>query len=192
MMHHPDLALGILAGGAGRRFGGLDKGWIETDGVPQVVRLLDAFAVQTAQQIISANRTLDRYRALGVDVVSDPRTRDPETAGHDYPGPLTGVVCLLQACSSAFLLTLPVDLERWPQDLPQRLRGVAVAHGAAFAEDEDGVQPLIACYRADLAGKAAAAFAAGERSVRRWHAAIGAEALSFAGFRFGNRNQPTG
>ena len=191
MSCHPDLALGILSGGAGRRFGGLDKGWIEVDGVPQVVRLLGAFAGQTEQQIVSANRTLDRYVALGVDVVSDPRSADSGNAGHEYPGPLTGIVCLLQACRSAYLLTLPVDLERWPTDLAERLQEAAVAHGAAFAEDDDGVQPLIACYRADLAGAAAAAFTAGERSVHRWQAAIGAHPLCFSSFRFGNRNQPS-
>jgi len=189
MPRHPDLALGILAGGAGRRVGGLDKGWIEVDGVPQVVRLVDAFAGQTAQQIVSANRSLERYRALGVDVVSDPRADEPGTAGNEYPGPLTGIVCLLRACRRACLLTLPVDVERWPPDLAIRLHDAAIAHGAAFAEDDDGVQPLIACYRAELAGDAAAAFASGERSVRRWHAALGARAVRYDAFGFGNRNQ---
>jgi molybdenum cofactor guanylyltransferase len=179
-----ELTLGILAGGAGRRFGGQDKGWIEVDGRPQVQRLLDAYRCEVGAVAISANRNLDRYRSLGAEVVSD--------AWPDYPGPLAGVVGLLDALRTPFLLTLPVDLVELPAGLPARLAAAACSGRPLVVEDDDGIQPMIACYPRELAAAAGEAFAAGERSVTRWQAALGREILRLPGLRFGNRNTPAG
>ncbi len=176
------LTLGVLAGGAGRRFGGRDKGWVEFDGVPQIVRLLDAWRPQVAAVVISANRSIERYRALGATVVSDPWP--------DYPGPMAGLVRLLETAASDRLACLPVDLLRWPDGLLVRLQAATADGAVAIAEDEDGPQPLIACYPTALHGEARKAFIGGERSVRRWQAGLSTRIVRFDGFRFGNRNTP--
>jgi molybdenum cofactor guanylyltransferase len=180
-MRHADVTLGILAGGAGSRCGGRDKGWIEVDGVAQIERMLAAYAPDAARVVISANRNLARYRALAADVVSD--------EWPDYPGPLAGVVGLLDAVRTAWLVMLPVDLVTRPAGLVARLRGAADAQRPVVVEDEDGVQPLVACYPRQLAGVARQSFAAGERSVRRWQAACDAQLLRLDGIRLGNRNR---
>lgn len=176
-----ELTLGILAGGAGRRCGGQDKGWIEIDGTPQVVGLLDRYAAQVAAVIISANRNVERYRALGVEVVAD---RWP-----DYPGPFAGLLMLLEATTTRFLLTLPVDLERPPDELIARIAAACDGEHVLVCEDDDGVQPLIACYPRTVLSAARAAFARGERAVRRWQGELEPRPLRLAGITVGNRNQ---
>src|SRR5690606_8915005 len=100
---------GILAGGAGRRVGGADKGWLLRDGRPQIEALIDA--IRTVEQrlglppsrlLISANRNLDDYARLADAVIPDGDEFD------EFPGPLIGVMRLLQAIQpDERLITLP-------------------------------------------------------------------------------------
>lgn len=177
-----DVVLGILAGGAGRRFGGRDKGWVEVADEAQIVRLLAHWRDRVGRIVISANRTLAAYRALGVEVISD--------HWPDFPGPLAGIVGLLGSAAGERVLTLPVDLVDWPDDLLPRLQDALAGCDVAVAVDDDGLQPLIACYRPGLDLAAAAAFDAGERSVQRWQAGLRQQQVRFDAFRFGNRNTP--
>ena len=180
------IALGVLAGGAGRRTGGQDKGWIEVGGVPAVVALVEALRADVDAVLISANRNADRYSALGVviaDAHGDPQQADP------YQGPLAGVTALLAATPLPLLLTVPVDIERVPAGCVAALSaGLDDGHDAVVAIDGDGVQPLVALYRCTLAASAALAFACGERSVRAWQQRLRLASARFPGERFGNRN----
>lgn len=177
------VTVGILAGGAGRRFGGRDKGWIEIDGEPQIVRLVRLIAPQAGCMLISANRSFERYRALGVEVLAD--------AEPGFPGPLAGILALLGATRTPWLVTVPVDVECLPDDFVARMTETSdSAAVAGVAEDDDGLQPLFAAYPRALLASAGDAYAAGERSVQRWQAGLRAERRRFAGIRFGNRNEP--
>ena len=69
MKNSADLTGVILAGGEGRRMGGQDKGWITLRDKPLVEWVLERLQPQVETVIISANRNLDRYRALSVTVV---------------------------------------------------------------------------------------------------------------------------
>jgi molybdenum cofactor guanylyltransferase len=182
MARCPELSAGILAGGAGRRVGGLDKGWVEVDGVPAIVRLHDALAADVAEIVVSANRSLARYRAIGLRVVCD------EVPG--FPGPLAGVAGLLAAATTPYLMTVPVDAVTMPPDLPLRLLEALRAADCVVVEDDDGEQPLFAGYATHLAQPARQAFAAGERSVRGWQRSLPLTVLRLQGIRFGNRNTP--
>jgi molybdenum cofactor guanylyltransferase len=178
----PEVTAGILAGGAGRRYGGRDKGWVEIDGVPAIVRAHDAIAGEVAEVIVSANRSLERYRALGLRVKSDDVP--------DFPGPLVGVAGLLAAARTPWLLTLPVDAVAIPPDLPLRLQQALQGGHCVVVEDDDGMQPLFAIYATHLAASARAAFAAGERSVRGWQRELSPRVLRLAATVLGNRNAP--
>lgn len=178
------VALGILAGGRGERFGGRDKGWIEVDGVPQVRRTLAALSHQVSQVLVSANRHLDEYAALGLRVVRD--------EWPDHPGPFAGIVSLLEACDAPWLLTVPVDALLVPPDYVQRLldaRGEEAFHVVA-AEDDEGLQPLFALYPTSLAAHARETFESGRRSVREWQHRFPVYPCRFDGLRFGNLNTP--
>jgi molybdopterin-guanine dinucleotide biosynthesis protein A len=182
----PDsLALGILAGGRGERFGGRDKGWIAVDGQPQIERLLASAATATARTMISANRHLDAYRARGADVVVD---RWP-----DHPGPLAGLASLFGALRENWLLTLPVDAARVPPDYASRMlaaRGDETLH-IVVAHDDEGLQPLFALYPAGLAAHAIETFESGRRSVREWQHRFPVYPCRFDGWHFGNINSPS-
>ena len=64
-----DITLGILAGGRASRLGGLDKAWLERDGIPQVLRWRDRFAAETGAVLVSANRGHERLAAHGLHAV---------------------------------------------------------------------------------------------------------------------------
>jgi molybdopterin-guanine dinucleotide biosynthesis protein A len=154
---------GILAGGEGRRFGGLDKGLVEFRGRPLVAWTLDALRPQVGEVVISANRNLEAYAALGVRIVSD-------DAGGGHPGPFAGLVRLLEAVDSDWLLCVPCDAVRLPSDLAVHLQACARDHAAEIVALHDGAElhPLFCLVRTTLAADARACFEAGERSPREW------------------------
>lgn len=190
------IAVGILAGGQGTRFGGADKGWIARDGRAQIEHVLAALRANALvldaagvggieRTTVSANRNLERYRALGVEVVPD---RWP-----DCPGPMAGVASLVEAqdASDLALLTLPVDHRDLPHDFVLRMLETASScDGCVIASDCDGIQPLFALYSPRRAHALADAFVAGERSINRWQRMQSPRISRFEPLRFGNLNSP--
>lgn len=180
----PRLALGILAGGRGERFGGCDKGWIERAGRSQIEHVIEALAPHATRILISANRNLQRYRALGAEVIED------EWPG--FHGPMAGLASLFKRLDGETLLCVPVDVHTLPADfVPGMLsaRGDEVFH-SVLAQDDDGLQPLIALYPAALGAHARESFESGRRSVREWQHRFPVYACRFEGHRFGNLNSP--
>ncbi|MFL6591644.1 MAG: molybdenum cofactor guanylyltransferase [Luteimonas sp.] len=174
------VTLGLLAGGRATRLGGLDKAWLEREGVPQVVRLVHRFDAKVAAAMVSANRDHPRYEAVGVKAVAD------RVAG---AGPLGGIEALADACATEWLLTLPVDLVGVNECLLPSL--AAAGRPGAYAVDEDGVQPLVALWAVEaLRAASSEALARGELSVQALQAAMSMKAVRFAGVRFGNLNTP--
>jgi molybdopterin-guanine dinucleotide biosynthesis protein A len=162
--------------------GGQDKAWVERGGRALVLHLLDALSTSTAPVMVSANRSLQRYAELNVDVVPD---RWP-----DHPGPLAGIASLLRACREECLLTLPVDAARVPADYETRMlnaRGTE-SHCIVVAQDEEGLQPLFALYPVTLAAHVQEWLESGRRSVREWQHRFAVYPCAFPGLRFGNLN----
>lgn len=108
-----NCSIGILAGGEGRRVNGQDKGLLRVAGQPLLSYGLNALQQQLADApaLISANRNIDSYQAFG-EVVTDE---------HHQQGPLAGIAALLQACKTDYLLTLPCDCPRIPDQLFEKL-----------------------------------------------------------------------
>ncbi len=143
-----EVTLGILAGGRAQRLGGRDKAWLQQrDGTPLVQGLAQALALSLAAVLVSANRALPRYAAAGLRAVPD-RVLAPPGAERSL-GPMAGLDALAAACATPWLLTLPVDLCRLPPALLVMLIAASGAGAGAYAEDDDGVQPLVALYRVD-------------------------------------------
>lgn len=175
-----DVTLGILAGGRGSRLGGRDKAWLQRDGVPQVLRIPRRFAGECAATLVSANRDLPRYVQHGLVAVED--------RIHDC-GPLGGIEALAHACVTPWLLTIPVDIVDTSDCLLRTLAGAHV--DGAVAEDDDGLQPLVALYRvAPLHDALAAAIAANDFSVQAMQSRMHLPRVRFDGLRFGNLNTP--
>lgn len=206
------LAVGVLAGGQGTRAGGVDKGWIVRDGVAQIGRVLDAVArnmrvvcesgayVRVSDRVlVSANRSLPQYEALGLIVVPD---RWP-----GFQGPMAGIASLALACGASqpssgaaahdantrpWLATLPVDVDRIPDDyLANMLRiaeSMATATPPIVAADIERHQPLFALYSPLQLDAIVHVFDAGERSIARWQRNADAHIHRFPALRFGNLN----
>lgn len=176
------LTLGLLAGGRGSRLGGIDKAWLERDGIPQVLRFARRFPGETGPVLVSANRDLPRYADAGLQAVPDRLV--------EGCGPLAGLDALAAACGTEWLLTLPVDLFDVNDCLVRSLASAATA-GGAVAEDDDGLQPLVALYRRDALRLALATMVAGaEYAPRQLESRLGLGRVRLPGVRFGNLNTP--
>lgn len=180
MIARADVTLGILAGGRASRLGGRDKAWLQRAGVPQVVRIARRFEAECGAVLVSANHDLPRHAEHGLDALAD-RIADL--------GPLGGIDALASACATPWLLTIPVDIVDANDCL---LRTLATAGGdGAVAEDDDGLQPLLALYRvAPLRTEVAAAIDVRDFSVQAMQARMRLPQLRFNGLRFGNLNTP--
>ncbi|MGY1457523.1 MULTISPECIES: molybdenum cofactor guanylyltransferase [unclassified Luteimonas] len=179
-MNAAATTLGLLAGGRAIRLGGLDKAWMEKGGEPQVLRLAARVRGEVDAVLVSANRDLERYASHGLTAVAD---RRPGL------GPLGGLDALAWACTTPWLLTLPVDLVSINDCLLRSLR--AAGGNGAWAEDDDGRQPLVALWRTSaLRAVLPAALDSGDLSVQALQARLDMVGVRFAGLRFGNLNTP--
>jgi molybdopterin-guanine dinucleotide biosynthesis protein A len=176
------ITLGILAGGRATRLDGMDKAWIERDGIPQVLRWRRRFERETDAMIVSANRDLQRYEAAGLHAI-------PDRIAGDF-GPMAGLEALLGNCRTPWLFTIPVDLVGVNDCLVPSLWSGRSPDGA-FAVDDEGRQPLVALWRVAAALPAvSAAIEHNETAIHALQARIGMTGVRLEGVRFGNLNTP--
>jgi molybdopterin-guanine dinucleotide biosynthesis protein A len=180
----PRIAAVILAGGLGRRMGGVDKGLVEYRKRPLIEWALVALAPQVDQLVISANRNLDTYAAYGHRVL-------PDTLP-DFPGPLAGVLAALDAVQADWLLVAPCDTPHLPPDLAARLLNAAQQHQVPLAVAADEARSHHSCFlvRTDQRDSLTAFLARGERAVRHWQAGLASTTVMFDRACFANFNQP--
>lgn len=152
----------ILAGGLGMRLGGVDKGWIEIGGMPLIQRVMDRLQTQVDTGLINANRGIDEYARLGWPVVADGIS--------DFAGPLAGISAGLDAARTEWVLFVPVDAARLPNDLALRLCAAVKQNGsaAAFVCTREGPMPVCCLVSRRLCDDLRQALADGERSVIAW------------------------
>lgn len=152
----------ILAGGAGTRMGGVDKGLLDYRGRPLVAHALERLAPQVTSILISANRNREAYAACGYPVIGDDLP--------DLPGPLAGLAAGLAACRTDWLLCVPCDCPALPGDLALRLLMAARTAEAAMAiaTTAEGRQPIFQLCRHDRLPALQAFLATGERRVGAW------------------------
>ncbi len=173
----------ILAGGAGRRLGGVDKGWVQIRGEPLVMRSIRQLAECGWPIAVSANRHLSRYRSLGLRVVEDFHA--------NLPGPLAAISAALRAGFGNPLLTRPVDALEVPAAVYAALLEASTSGARpAYAADAEGDQPLVALWPADALCNVEAALQAGRNSVRALQRDLGAVRVEFDDLVFGNINSP--
>lgn len=165
----------ILAGGRGRRMGGADKGLVAVAGRPMVEQVLEVLRPQVGPVLISANRNLVRYAALGHPVV-------PDTLP-DRPGPLAGVLAALRRLETEFAVIVPCDAPLLPPDLVARLFEACLGSSADGAVVHDGVrrQPAFMLLRATLAPDLERFLAGGGRRVEAWLGRLAVAECLFVG-----------
>jgi molybdopterin-guanine dinucleotide biosynthesis protein A len=156
----------VLAGGQGRRMGGVDKGWVEMGGRPMVHWVLERLSPQVGSVVINANQNVERYAALGHPVVRD--------AVGGFAGPLAGLHAGLGAAATAWIATTPCDSPFLPADLVARLALAAAGENAqlAVARTFDQAHPVFALVRRDVQPHLDAFLAAGGRKIDAWYATL--------------------
>ena len=161
-MTHPDITGVILAGGLGRRMGGVDKGLQLLAGKPLVRHVAERLAPQVGKLLINANRSLLDYAALGYSVVAD--------SIPDFVGPLAGLHAGLAAADTPWVLTAPCDSPHLPLDLAERLRAGATAQGSelAVARSDGRLHPVFCLCRSGLRAGLEAFLHRGGRRVMQW------------------------
>jgi molybdopterin-guanine dinucleotide biosynthesis protein A len=185
MQAHPITAI-LLAGGAGRRMGGEDKGLLKLKDKPLTEWVLARIKPQVDEVLISANRNLDIYRAFGFPVLPD------KTEG--YAGPLAGIARGLLDAQHDLILSVPCDTPFLPDDLVARL------YAALHAGDYDLAVPLIAgagqhaicLMRRRVGANLALYLSQGGRKVQEWQAGLKCAHADFSDAApfFVNLNQP--
>lgn len=160
----PPITGGILAGGRGRRMGGVDKGLVTWRGRPLIEHVLAALRPQVLELLINANRNQAAYAGYGHPVVADRLD--------GFAGPLAGFAALLGCCDTDWLAVVPCDAPHLPRDLVARLDTARrrVDADIAVAHDGQRLQPVHVLLGRHLLPDLEAFLAAGERKIDRWYA----------------------
>ncbi|MGH8677734.1 MAG: molybdenum cofactor guanylyltransferase MobA [Burkholderiales bacterium] len=183
---HTEITGVVLAGGQGRRMGGVDKGLVLLNGRPMVAWVLARFAPQVSDVLINANRNLERYALLGYRVVSD------QVGG--FAGPLAGLQRGLSEAQHELVATVPCDSPFLPEDLVTRLAAALRDPGIDFAVAKTGDQPhpVFCLCRRRLLAHLNAFLEAGGRKIDAWYSTLNVVEVAFddeAG-AFDNINTP--
>jgi len=163
----------VLAGGQGRRMGGVDKGLQPLDGRPMAQWAIERLAPQVETIVVNANQNLEAYRRFGHPVVSD--------AVGGYAGPLAGLHAGLQAARTELVVTVPCDSPFLPADLVARLAQALRANDAQLAVAKTGDQPhpVFSLVRRDVLPHLEAFLAGGGRKIDAWYATLRVVEVSF-------------
>lgn len=154
----------VLAGGQGRRMGGVDKGLQPLGGKAMIEHVIARLAPQVDEIVINANQNFDRYAQLGYTVAPD------VTGG--FAGPLAGLQAGLQAAKHPLVVTAPCDSPFLPRDLVARLGAALGANQLAVAKTGDQPHPVFALVRRDLLDHLTAYLNGGGRKIDAWYASL--------------------
>lgn len=166
----------ILAGGAGRRVEGRDKGLVHWQGKPLVEHIIERLKPQVDKIIISCNRNSDVYQQYAPVVAGDSRS--------NYQGPLAGIEAASASITSDRVLVVPCDMPLLPFDLAQKLAEVIEASGgtAGICYAHDGARAQYLCALIDRARLSSVTqfLDGGQRAVREWYAEGNALSADFS------------
>lgn len=108
----PLLSAIILAGGEGRRMGGLDKGLVLYQNKPLVQWVKEALPSNVKQIVISCNRHPQDYAKYGQTIHDLP-------SEFTYGGALSGILAALPLCHHDWVIIAPCDLIYYPTDFAE-------------------------------------------------------------------------
>lgn len=134
----PSYTALVLAGGAGRRFGGADKPALDVAGRSLLQRVVDGVADAEPVVVVGPERPLDRAVTWA---------REEPPGG----GPVAALVAGLPLVPGAYVALLAADLPFLAADVVRRLRAAAVGRdGALLVDDAGREQLLVGVWRAEV------------------------------------------
>ena len=161
----------VLAGGRGRRMGGVDKGLQPLHGKPMAAWVLERLAPQVDEIIVNANQNLDAYARFGHHVV-------PDAIG-GFAGPLAGLHAGLSVAAHPLAVTVPCDSPFLPPDLVARLRDALGASDLAVAKTGDQPHPVFSLVRRAVRAHLEQFLSSGGRKIDAWYATLKVVEVSF-------------
>ncbi|MGA8006065.1 MAG: molybdenum cofactor guanylyltransferase MobA [Burkholderiales bacterium] len=161
----------VLAGGQGRRMGGVDKGLQLLRGRPMVAWAIERLAPQVDEILLNANQNAEAYARFGYRVV-------PDSVG-GFAGPLAGLHAGLQAASHPLAVTVPCDSPFLPLDLVARLKEKLSTREIAVAKTGDQPHPVFALVRRSVLPHLERFLAGGGRKIDAWYATLAVVEVSF-------------
>jgi len=163
----------ILAGGLGRRMGGVDKGLVPLNGKPMAQHAAERFAPQVDELLVNANQNPETYAKLGYPVFPD--------AMQGFAGPLAGLQTGLAHANHELVATVPCDSPFLPHDLVQRLRTALIANDAqlAVAVTFSQAHPVFCLCRRDVLPHLTAFLESGGRKIDTWYATLRVVEVNF-------------
>ena len=129
----------ILAGGEGKRVGGVDKGLIEYKNRPLIEHVINAIEPQIDELVISANRNIARYKNYSDKVISD--------NSQHYLGPLAGINAALPHCRHEHVLVVPCDTPFLPGDIITQFLSRRDDAQLYIAESNKKMQPVMLLHK---------------------------------------------
>ena len=156
----------VLAGGKGRRMGGVDKGLVSFLGKPLVAHVIERLNPQVDEIFINANREIESYSAFGHEVIQDDIA--------DFAGPLAGLHKGMLVAKHAYVVTVPCDSPLIPTDLVDRLMHGLTEHDADVAVAKTGTQahPVFCLCRTALLPSLEDFLQNGGRKIDAWYASL--------------------
>lgn len=170
----------VLAGGKASRMGGQDKGLMLLDGKPLWQHVYDRLHPQVSSVVISANRNLNTYQESGLPVISDTLS--------DFPGPLAGMLSVMQQLPDEWFLFCPCDTPFIPEDLFARLDIDRFQAPVVWVHDGDRDHPAVALAHRSLASKISDYLIRGDRRVMVFMREVGGHSVDFSDIKSAFRN----
>jgi molybdopterin-guanine dinucleotide biosynthesis protein A len=161
----------VLAGGQGRRMGGVDKGLQLLHDRPMVEHVIGRLAPQVDEILINANQNLEAYRRFGYRVV-------PDAIG-GFAGPLAGLHAGLGAARHPFALTVPCDSPFLPMNLFSRLKNELAANDLAVAKTGNQPHPVFALVRITVRKNLEDFLSDGGRKIDAWYSRLKVVEVAF-------------
>ena len=161
----------MLAGGLGRRMGGVDKGLQPFRGKPMAQWAIERLAPQVDELIVNANQNRSDYERFGYRVVAD------ELSG--FAGPLAGLHAGMKAAGRDLVVTVPCDSPFLPGDLVARLRGALGANQLAVAKTGAQPHPVFSLVSRGVLPHLEAFLTSGGRKIDAWYASLKVVEVAF-------------
>jgi molybdopterin-guanine dinucleotide biosynthesis protein A len=161
----------VLAGGQGRRMGGVDKGLQLLHGKPMVAAVIARLAPQVDEILINANQNLAEYGRFGHRVI-------PDAIG-GFAGPLAGLHAGLGEARHALALTVPCDSPFLPLDLFSRLKKGMGDNDLAVAKTGDQPHPVFVLVKTSVRKGLENFLAGGGRKIDAWYSTLKVVEVAF-------------
>lgn len=162
----------VLAGGRATRMGGVDKGLQLLNGRPLWRHVADSLEPQVGRLVISANRNLEYWHTSGYAVYRDTQA--------DFPGPLAGMLAIMQQVDSPWFVFCPCDTPFIPSFLVERFLQQKASAPVVWVHDGERDHPAVALVHRQIIPELEAYLAHGERRVMVFMRQMGGRPVNFS------------